>query len=162
MGLKRVPSGKFTTNQHLLSLGMIVFNLLRKSEQQPLYTEPQVQKQTPASATVNSYVRTFSEHQLSYQGLNEFSDSELAELFPKPDYKDINRYEQLASCFPRFKQLRKTGCMLQTLWKQYLDDHPDGYSYTHFVAYYRQRSGKTRGIGILDHKVEQKLFIDFA
>ena len=71
--------------------------------------------------TVNSYVRTFDEHGLSYQALEELSDSELAGLFPKADYKDSQRYGQLASYFPTFaKELQKTGCTLQTLWDGYL------------------------------------------
>src|SRR5690625_838263 len=113
--------------------------------------------------TVNTYVRTFSEHQLSYQRLSEFSDAELAELFPRPDYKDTERYEQLTGYFPSFaKELQKTGCTLQILWKEYLENHPDGYRYTQFATYFRQWAGKTRASGILNHKAGQKLFIDFA
>lgn len=113
--------------------------------------------------TVNSYVRTFDEHGLNYQALEELSDGELAGLFPKADYKDSQRYEQLVSYFPTFaKELQKTGCTLQTLWDGYLADHPDGYRYTQFVHYFHQWAGKTKASGILHHKAGEKLFMDFA
>src|SRR5690625_143279 len=75
-----------------------------------------------------------------------FPKPELAELFPRPNYKDTDRYEQLAGYFPRYaKKLQKTGCTLQVLWKEYLEAHPDdGYRYTQFVTYFasgRERRG---------------------
>src|SRR5690625_981201 len=113
--------------------------------------------------TVNDYVNTFSEHKLSYQQLGDYTDAEFAELFPSHDYKDTERYEQLIGYFPHYaNELQKTGCTLQTLWKEYLEVHPAGYRYTQFVNYFRQWSGKTRVSGILNHKAGEKLFIDCA
>ena len=114
--------------------------------------------------TVNSYVHAFTDHELSYEQLDVLSEGELAGLFPQADAKDGQRYEQLAGYFPTFsKELRKTGCTLQALWRRYLTDHPDGYRYTQFVHYYnRWADKKTKASGILHHKAGEKLFMDFA
>lgn len=113
--------------------------------------------------TVNSYVRVFDEHELSYQQLEKLSEAELAGLFPQADSKETERYEQLARYFPTFTtELRKTGCTLQTLWQSYLQDHPDGYRYTQFVHHFNQWKGQTKASGILRHQAGQKLFMDFA
>lgn len=113
--------------------------------------------------TVNTYVQAFTGHELSYEQLEALPEGELAGLFPQADSKDSQRYEQLAEYFPTFgKELRKTGCTLQTLWRSYLDAHPDGYRYTQFVHYFNQWKGKTKASGILRHQAGQKLFMDFA
>lgn len=113
--------------------------------------------------TVNSYVRAFSEHELSYEQLEKLSEAELAGLFPQTDYKDHARYEQLAACFPAFaKELRKTGCTLQVLWNRYLEAHPDGYRYTQCVHHFNEWKGRTKASGILRHQAGRKLFMDFA
>ncbi|WMJ74309.1 helix-turn-helix domain-containing protein [Cytophagaceae bacterium ABcell3] len=42
--------------------------------------------------TVNSYFKTFKEHQLSIEDLEGLTETDLADLFPKADYKDSTRY----------------------------------------------------------------------
>src|SRR5690625_2554485 len=102
-------------------------------------------------------------HELSYEQLEGLSEGELAGLFPQADSKDRKRYEQLTGYFPTFEnELRKTGCTLQTLWRSYLGDHPDGYRYTQFVHYFNQWKDKTKASGILRHQAGQKLFMDFT
>lgn len=113
--------------------------------------------------TVNSYMQAFDSHDLNFEQLEGLSEAELAGLFPQVDSKDPQRYEQLAGYFPEFgKELRKTGCTLQALWRSYLADHPDGYRYTQFVHHFNQWKGKTKASGILRHQAGQKLFMDFA
>lgn len=113
--------------------------------------------------TVNAYVKAFEKHGQSYQQLHALSEVELARLFSQTDTKDEQRYQQLAKYFPTFaKELRKTGCTLQTLWAGYLAEHPDGYRYTQFVHYFNHWANKTKASGILHHKAGEKLFIDFA
>lgn len=102
--------------------------------------------------TVNAYVQTFTDRQLDFHELSNLSKTELADLFPKADYKDTERYEILAGYFPEFeKQLTQPGCTLQVLWNEYQQEHPEGYRYTQFVQYYRAWSRKIRPSGILRH-----------
>jgi len=113
--------------------------------------------------TVNTYVRALANHELTYEQLREYPEAKLAGLFPQTDSKDKSRYEQLAGCFPDFsKELRKTGCTLQALWRRYQADHPGGYGYTQFVHHFNQWKGQTKASGILRHQAGQKLFIDFT
>lgn len=113
--------------------------------------------------TVNTYLKAFTEHGLSYKQLEELSELELAGLFPQADYKDHGRYEQLTGYFPGFaKEIRKTGCTLQVLWNRYLADHPEGYRYTQFVHHFNEWKGRIKASGILRHQAGQKLFMDFT
>ena len=113
--------------------------------------------------TVNAYVQIFTERGLDFAELEKLSEAKLAELFPSPDSRDQDRYQELAGYFPGFaNELQKTGCTLQALWKSYLDEHPGGYRYTQFVHYFNQWSHKNKASGILRHKAGEKLFIDFA
>ena len=113
--------------------------------------------------TVNTYTRALEAQELSYAQLEELSHTRLGELFQQNDDKDLQRYEQLTRYFPTFKkELQKTGCTLQTLWNDYLANHPDGYRYTQFVYYFNQWTGKTKASGILMHRAGEKLFMDFA
>jgi len=113
--------------------------------------------------TVNSYVKAFGNKELSHEQLEKLTEGELAGLFPQADAKDCGRYEQLVTYFPTFvKELRKTGCTLLTLWRSYLEDHPDGYRYTQFVHHFNRWADNTKASGILTHHAGQKLFMDFA
>ena len=112
--------------------------------------------------TVNAYVQTFTDQGLDYAQLERLSEAELAELFPSPDSRDKDRYQELVRHFPRFaNELQKTGCTLQALWKGYLEENPGGYRYTQFVHYFNLWSHRTKASGILRHKAGEKLFIDF-
>src|SRR5690554_3786288 len=113
--------------------------------------------------TVNSYVAVFKAHSFSFDELLLLSDKDLAELFPQADYKDIDRYKQLAAEFPYYaKELTKTGCTLQTLWQSYLERYPQGYRYTQFTHYFRLWHNRQKPSGILLHKAGEQLFVDYT
>jgi len=113
--------------------------------------------------TVNSYVSCFKAYSFSFEELPGLSDKDLAELFPLADYKDTERYNKLSLQFPYFaKQLTKTGCTLQTLWHEYLENNPNGYRYTQFTRYYKLWADRQKPSGILVHKAAEKLFVDYS
>ena len=113
--------------------------------------------------TVNEYVRFFKVNEKSYEELLLLDEADLAELFPRVDTKDKQRYETLSKNFSYYqKELTKTGCTLQRLWYEYRQAEPRGYAYTQFVKYYRQWSKKIDASGILQHKSGEKLFADFS
>lgn len=114
--------------------------------------------------TVNSYVRSFRESGKPFTELAGLPDAQLSELFPDKDYKDEDRYEQLASYFSWFEtEMAKTGATLKTLWQWYRERHPDGYRYTQFAHHYRQWHERyVKASGILEHKAGEKLLVDFA
>jgi len=113
--------------------------------------------------TVNSYVTLFKEQALCYEELSTYNEQQLRELFPARDYKQSDRYENLAHFFPYMQQeLAKPGCTLQALWSQYLQSHPGGYGYTQFTTYFNRWAKTTKASGILVHEAGRHLFIDFA
>ena len=113
--------------------------------------------------TVNGYVKLFKAYDLSYKELLELDNASLEELFPEESAIENHRYKELSSYFPYFEQeLRKPGCTLQTLWREYLDKHPDGYKHSQFGWHFQRWRNKIRGSCKLEHKAGEKLFVDFT
>jgi transposase len=63
---------------------------------------------------------------------------------PLPDFTEVHR------------ELHRAGVTLQLLHVEYLTEHADGYGYTQFCRYYKQRS--MRQI----HRAGEKLFVDYS
>lgn len=113
--------------------------------------------------TVNSYVRLISSYDLDYKELLTLSDKELQDLFPSESEVDSYRYRELSSYFLYFeRELKKPGCTQQTLWKEYIEKHPDGYKHSQFNHHFNQWRTKLKASCKLEHKVAEKLFIDFT
>jgi transposase len=113
--------------------------------------------------TVDSYTSRFAALGLTYQELMGLEESDLRDLFVENSQTEKERYEALSVQFPYFqKELRKPGCTLQELWKQYAQKNPQGYKYTQFTLHYRQWKKLNNHSGKLDHKAGEKLFVDFC
>ena len=113
--------------------------------------------------TVNYYVRQLKATGTSYADLLSLSDAQLSELFPCRSASDIDRYEELASCFSYFKQqLLLPGGTREALWKEYLYKHPEGYGYTQFNEHYNNWLGQTKASGKFTHKAGDKLLVDYT
>jgi len=59
-------------------------------------------------------------------------------------------------------ELRRAGVTLELLHLEYLGQHPDGYRYSAFCAYYRRWLGRQRLSMRQVHKAGEKLFIDYS
>ena len=76
----------------------------------------------------------------------ELSNKDLADSAYNNDLleHDAQRFEQLnrqfSSCAP---ELSKTGVTRQLLWQEYLDQHPDGYSYSRYCYHLNQHLKKS-------------------
>jgi transposase len=113
--------------------------------------------------TVNYYVRQLRATGTSYPDLLQLSDMQLKELFPGRSASDSDRYEELASDFSYFKQqLLLPGGTRETLWKEYLYKHPEGYGYTQFNEHYNNWLGQTKASGKFTHKAGDKLLVDYT
>lgn len=113
--------------------------------------------------TVDAYTGRFSALGLDYQELLILEEVALRDLFIQENQTEKERYEALSAYFPYFeKELRKPGCTQQTLWKEYLLKHPDGYKYTQFTWHFRRWRELNNHSGKLDHKAGEKLFVDFC
>ncbi len=113
--------------------------------------------------SVNPYVRLFKASGKSYKDLLLLSDQELYALFPAPVTTQKKKYEELSSRFEYFRrELKKTGCTRQVLWKAYLLQHPDGYCYTQFNEHFNRYLKRIKSSGKLDHKAGDKVYIDYT
>ncbi len=113
--------------------------------------------------TVNQYVRFFNEHNLDYQTLSTYGDAQLYNLFPNDSEVEKQRYEVLCQYFNYFsKELKKPGCTLFTLWEEYIEKHVDGYKRSQFSVHFNTWRQKVKGSCKLDHKVGEKVFIDYT
>lgn len=113
--------------------------------------------------TVDNYTSRFSALHLGFDELINLTEPDLRDLFTEEPQTEKQRYELLAARFSYFeKQLRKPGCTLQALWKEYLQQNPQGYKYTQFTFHYRRWRSLNNHSGKLDHKAGEKLFIDFC
>jgi len=113
--------------------------------------------------SINEYVRLFNASKESYEALLKHTDEELLVLFPIKGSIDKLRYEELSGYFPYFlKELFKPGCTRQTLWREYLYKHPEGYSYTQFNHHFNQYLNRVKASGKLIHKAGEQLYIDYT
>lgn len=76
---------------------------------------------------------------------------------------DACRLQQLMDHFGRAQQeLGKTGVTRQLLWQEYLQQHPDGYVYSHY-CYHLSQYLKNRDLSMhLEYEAGDMIMIDFA
>ena len=80
---------------------------------------------------VAQYISDFRSCGLTYEQAKTIPDSQLLELLEKRKSKKSAKYEELIERFPRFiQELKRTGVTLMTLWNEYQQENPDGYSYS--------------------------------
>lgn len=113
--------------------------------------------------TVNEHVRFFDGQHMDYQTLCTYSDAQLWELFPNGSEVEKERYDVLCQYFTYFnKELKKPGCTLLTLWEEYIEKHADGYKRSQFSVHFNKWREKFNGSCKLEHKVGEKVFIDYT
>jgi transposase len=60
------------------------------------------------------------------------------------------------------QELKRTGVTLHLLWEEYRAAHEDGYGYSQFCEIYRRWARKLRPSMRQQHRVGEKIFIDFS
>lgn len=115
-------------------------------------------------STVTEYLDRFAKAGLVWPLDNALSDEGLEQkLFPAqapagrakalPDFDYIYR---------ELKTHKKVNLTLDQLWREYKEQHPDGYQYTHFSVLYRRWRKKLDYSMRQDHKGGEKLFVDYG
>jgi len=113
--------------------------------------------------TINHYVRLFRASGLSYTRLLGYDDKALTELFPARLTLNTARYSILAGYFSYFeRELKRPGCTREVLWREYMNKHPDGYSYSQFNEHLARWRDKVKASGKLIHKVGDKVYVDYT
>ena len=115
-------------------------------------------------STVTEYLDRFEKTGLSWPLDAGLSDEQLEQkLFPPqavtvgakplPDFEYIYR---------ELKAHKKFNLTLDQLWREYKEQHPDGYQYTHFSVLYRRWHKQLDYSMRQDHKGGEKLFVDYG
>lgn len=95
----------------------------------------------------------------------ELSNRDLAEQAYQNDMMehDAERLHQLGQHFMQCgPELSKTGVTRQLLWKEYLQQHPDGYSYSRYCYHLQQRLKNASLSMHLEYVAGDMIMIDFA
>lgn len=116
--------------------------------------------------TLKKYIRDYKALNLNIIEIEELSDYDLEELFSQfkqhqPCLTDKAR--NLIALFPEInKQLKRKGVTQFMLWEQYRLRYPDGLSSSQFSYYYAIWKQQVNPVMHVDHKVGDKLYVDYA
>ena len=111
---------------------------------------------------VNRYVRAAKETGLSYDQIENLSETELQAKFT------VNRLDRVEGERPQpdwrlvHQELKKKGVTLQLLWQEYKDVYPDGYQLSRFYDHYKHWRKKLSVSLRQSHKAGEKMFVDYA
>ena len=113
--------------------------------------------------TINHYVRLFRASGIDYTVLVDYDDKSLMEMFPAREPLNKERYSILSGYFTYFeRELKKPGCTREVLWREYIQKHPDGYSYSQFNDHLARWRDKIKSSGKLIHKVGDQVYVDYT
>jgi transposase len=112
--------------------------------------------------TVGEYLRRATEAGLSWPLPGDLDDAYLERLlFPPPP--DIPATDRGIPDWAQVRQeLKHKGVTLFLLWQEYRAANPDGYQYSWFCEHFRTWQGKLDVVMRQDHRVGEKLFVDYA
>jgi transposase len=114
--------------------------------------------------TVKLYVEVFIKLQTTWQELSKKTDFELNQVFHPPQETILNkRVKELFDFFPVMeKQMRRRGMTVAQQFRQFKSQHPDTLGETRFYYYYNQWKKKVNPVMHIEHKVGDKMYVDFA
>ena len=116
-------------------------------------------------STVKEYQERAKKAGLTWPLPDSLSEQELEQkLFPPP-----LTVETPAKALPDFdyiyqelKTHKKVNLTLDLLWREYKEQHPDGYQYSQYCDLYRRYRGKLDYSMRQDHRGGEKLFVDYG
>lgn len=114
--------------------------------------------------TVKQYIKTFHELKIPWDELSKISDFELNKLFhPVKEVYLNDRLKQLHDFFPVMeKQMRRRGMTVAKQFLEFKATHPESYGETSFYYYYGLWRKKVNPSMHIEHKVGDKMYVDFA
>lgn len=114
--------------------------------------------------TVRQYITLYVEMRTTWADLSKKSDHDLNSLFHPPQERVINgKVKQLFDFFPVMeKELRKRGMTVATQYSRFKQQHPDTLGPTRFYHYFNQWKKKVNPVMHIEHKVGDKMYIDYA
>jgi transposase len=99
----------------------------------------------------------------SFDELNQLSNTALEAIFKSDAPALGTKLEVLYEYFPAMeKALKRKGVTREQLWRQYIEDYPDGYRLSQFKEYYRRWTKVSQGTMHIHHKDGDKMYVDYA
>lgn len=115
---------------------------------------------------VDKYTKRIDALAISYEDLLVLEDSDLHELLENPkkeQHPDPEKHFKLASLFPYLeKELKRVGVTRWTLWAEYKNKNPDGYTYSRFCHLFQQWQKNKEVSMHFEHKAGDKVFVDYT
>ena len=112
---------------------------------------------------VKDYINKIQSSGLDYSTIKDIDDDTLLQIVEGTRKSNSDRYQVLRMKFEYFlKELKRTGVTLERLWQEYRDEHPDGYSYSQLCYHFQVWRSTSEITMHMDHKVGDKVFIDFS
>jgi transposase len=110
--------------------------------------------------TVAYYKKHFIESGLSYDEITKLDDDQVKDKL-RLERKD-NPRKSLPDMAYIHKQLSHKGVTLKLLWEEYMQENDLAYKYSQFASYYREFKSKLHPIARFNHKMGEKVFVDFS
>lgn len=114
--------------------------------------------------TVKAYLDQLSLMRMSAEDALNLSDLELNTLFNAPREEILTpRLKALYDYFPvADKRLSRRGVTRLSLYSEYRQVHPDGFSKTQFYAHFRRWSNKVIPTMRIEHIAGDRMYVDYA
>jgi len=114
--------------------------------------------------TVKTYIKKFLKFGKPIDELLQMSDLELNNLFTPPKQPNVpERFQKLQDFFPVMdKKLRRRGATVGMLYREFKQSNPDTYAETSFYYYYGLWKKKISPSMHIEHKVGDKVYVDYA
>src|ERR1035437_1309292 len=114
--------------------------------------------------TVKHYIDVFETLKTTSDALMKLTDFELNKVFNPPQPAFITgKLNQLIAFFPVMeKQLRRRGMTVGKQFREYKRLHTEGYEATQFYHYYNLWRKKVNPAMHIEHKVGDKMYVDYA
>jgi transposase len=115
--------------------------------------------------TVRKYLSQAATFGPDYRELLEQEESFLHSLFNPPrDRKQAKeKMSQMQTFFSYMEnELKRTGVDKQGMWMEYAEQHPQGYTYSHFCREYKRWKKKQDVSMPQEHKAGDKVYVDFT
>jgi transposase len=112
---------------------------------------------------VSEYIDKIQSSGLNYSSIEKLDDDTLLEIIEGTKSVNSDRYHILREKFKYFvKELKRTGVTLERLWREYREEHPDGYGYSQFCYHFKVWCDASELTMHMTHKAGDKMFVDFA
>jgi len=114
--------------------------------------------------SVIKYLGLYKVLGVAFEALMQRTDAELENLFIKHvSVEAPERLKKLYGFFPHMeRELKKPGVTKMSMWKEYIEKHPDGYKSSQFCEHYTRWGKKVSPLMHMTHKMGDKAYVDYA